>query len=94
MTLLCISQVIMPEVPDWETDYRLWQLDLQNKYNKVLPDEFVQPKTNYEQDATEDGQQWQPAPRTTEADATMDMKSLWRRLDRRLFLLVRTKGDC
>lgn len=83
----------MPEVPDWETKYRLWQLDLQNKHNKVLPEEFTQPKTTYDQQG-EDGQQWQPAPRTTEADAAMDTKSLWRRLDRRLFLLVKTRGDC
>ena len=86
-------QVIMPEPPEWESEYKLWQIDLQNKYNKVLPDEFIQPKTTYEQGDTEEGsQQWQPAPRVTEADHAMDTKSLWRRLDKRLFLLVKTKG--
>ena len=86
----------MPEPPEWESEYKLWQIDLQNKHNKVLPDEFIQPKTTYEQGETEEGsQQWQPAPRVTEADHAKDTKSLWRRLDRRLFLLVKTKGiDC
>lgn len=86
----------MPEPPEWESKYKLWQIDLQNKHNKVLPDEFIQPKTTYEQGETEEGsQQWQPAPRVTEADHAKDTKSLWRRLDRRLFLLVKTKGrDC
>lgn len=86
--------VIMPEVPEWETEYLGWKAELQNKGNKELPEEFTKGKTTYE---SEDGegaaQQWQPAPRETEADVAMDTKSLRRRLDQRLFLLVKTKGD-
>lgn len=82
----------MPEIPEWEIDYKVWQLELQNKHNKALPDEFIQPKTTFEDDGEESSQQWQPAPRETQADLAMDTKSLWRRLDRRLFLLVKTKG--
>ena len=83
----------MPEVSEWETDYLGWKAELQNRGNKELPEEFTKGKTTYE---SEDGegatQQWQPAPRETEADLAMDTKSLRRRLDQRLFLLVKTKG--
>ncbi len=83
----------MPEVPDWEAEHLAWQLELQNKYNKELPEEFTKGKTTYEAEDGEGGtQQWQPASRETEADVAMDTKSLRRRLDRRLFLLVKSKG--
>lgn len=87
-------QVITPELPEWEAEHRTWQLELHNKYNKQLPAEFTSSRTTYESaDGEGSSQQWQPAPRETEADATDDTKSLWRRLDKRLFLLVKTKGN-
>lgn len=86
--------VIMPELPDWESDYIAWQLEMQNKGNKELPEEFIKGKTIYEQEDGEGlAQRWQPAPRETEADVAMDTTSLRRRLDQRLFLLVKAKGN-
>ena len=83
----------MPEVPEWETEYLEWKAELQNRGNKELPEEFTKGKTTYEaEDGEGAAQQWQPAPRETEADVAMDTKSLRRRLDQRLFLLVKTKG--
>ena len=83
----------MPEVPEWETEYLEWKAELRNRGNKELPEEFTRGKTTYEaEDGEGAAQQWQPAPRETEADVAMDTKSLRRRLDQRLFLLVRTKG--
>lgn len=83
----------MPEVPEWEADYLGWKMELENKGNKELPEDFTTGKTTYE---SEDGegatQQWQPASRETEADVAMDTKSLSRRLDQRLFLLVKSQG--
>ena len=83
----------MPEVPEWEADYLGWKMELENKGNKELPEDFTTGKTTYE---SEDGegatQQWQPASRETEADVAMDTKSLRRRLDQRLFLLVKSQG--
>ena len=90
----CVAlQVIMPEVPEWEPEYLEWKAELQNRGNKELPEEFTKGKTTYEaEDGEGAAQQWQPAPRETEADVAMDTKSLRRRLDQRLFLLVKTKG--
>ena len=48
--------------------------------------------TAYEREGQGGTDQWTPAPRETEADAAGDTTSLRRRLDRRLFLLVRAKG--
>ena len=90
----CVAlQVIMPEVPEWEPEYLEWKAELQNRGNKELPEEFTKGKTTYEaEDGEGAAQQWQPAPRETEVDVAMDTKSLRRRLDQRLFLLVKTKG--
>lgn len=83
----------MPEVPEWEPEYLEWKAELQNRGNKELPEDFTKGKTTYEaEDGEGAAQQWQPAPRETEADVAMDTKSLRRRLDQRLFLLVKTKG--
>ena len=35
---------------------------------------------------------WEPAPRVTEADRHNDRQSPWRRLDRRLYFLVKGSG--
>lgn len=89
----CILQVIMPEAPEWETAYLTWQAELQNKSAKELPEEFTAEKVVIEQDGGEGGlHRWQPAPRETEADAANDTQSLRRKLDQRLFLLIKGKG--
>lgn len=83
----------MPEPPEWETEYRTWQHEMHSREKKVLPEEFTREKTVIELEGGEGGvRRWQPAPRETEADLAMDTKSLRRKLDQRLFLLVKDKG--
>ena len=82
----------MPEEPEWELQHREWQFKLRNRQSKELPKEFTESGTAYEREGQGVTDQWTPAPRETEADAAGDTTSLRRRLDRRLFLLVRAKG--
>lgn len=42
--------------------------------------------------ATETAALWQPAPRVTDADAANDVRSLDRKLDQRLLLLLKSPG--
>eukprot|EP00873_Tetraselmis_striata_P019503 jgi/Tetstr1/439767/TSEL_028181.t2 len=85
---------ITPEPKDYEVAYQEWQATLVSKY-KILPEEFTDVDKST---ATEDGDQetevdsWEPASRTTEADETGDVRTTWRKLDRRLFLLVKNKS--
>ena len=81
---------MIPDDPDWETEYRDWQEQLHRRYRKELPKEFAESENAQAEDSVE--ARWQPAPRVTEADATNDTKSLQRKLDRRLFLLLKGKG--
>lgn len=83
----------MPEPATWESEHLAWQAELRNKQSKELPEEFIQEKMVFEQEGGEGGlRRWQPAPRETEADVAMDTQSLRRKLDQRLFLLVKRKG--
>ena len=82
----------MPEAPVWESDYLAWQAEIQARESKELPEEFTQEKMVFEQEGEGSVNRWQPAPRETEADAANDTRSLRRKLDQRLFLLVKAKG--
>lgn len=82
--------VIIPEDPDWELEYREWQQSVRAKYMKQLPSEFIDAKESELADGA--GPRYEPAPRVTEADRANDRRSLKRRLDQRLFMLVRPKG--
>ncbi|KAL4440471.1 hypothetical protein ABPG75_003472 [Micractinium tetrahymenae] len=82
--------VVIPEEPEWELDYRQWQQAVRAKYMKQLPSEFINAKESELTD--EAGPKYEPAPRITEADKANDRRSLKRRLDQRLFMLVRPKG--
>ena len=83
----------MPEGAKWETEHLAWKADMLNRGNKNLPEEFIKEKMVFEQEGGEGRiRRWQPAPRETEADLAMDTQSLRRRLDQRLFLLVKGKG--
>lgn len=85
--------VIMPEASEWETEYLTWQHKMHSREKKELPEEFTTEKMVIEQEGGEGGVgRWQPAPRETEADIAMDTRSLRRKLDQRLFLLVKEKG--
>ena len=83
----------MPVASEWETEYLTWQHKMHSREKKELPEEFIKEKMVIEQEGGEGGVgRWQPAPRETEADIAMDTKSLRRKLDQRLFLLVKQKG--
>jgi len=83
-------QVVTPDDPPFEKEYYEWQEKLLRKYRKELPKEFEESEAKKAENASTSG--WQPAPRVTEADQQNDTKSLQRKLDRRLFLLLKREG--
>ncbi|GAB4813991.1 hypothetical protein N2152v2_001037 [Parachlorella kessleri] len=85
-------QLVAPPDADWELEYFTWQAELTEKYYKKLPKELIDPKKLVEETTTEGGSRWEPAPLETEADRAGDRRSLRRRLDQRIFLLVRPAG--
>ena len=80
---------MIPEDEDWEVDYAEAQNELYAKYSKPLPQEFQESEASKSEAAADT---WKPAPRVTEADRTNDFRSLHRKLDRRLILMVKAKG--
>ncbi|KDD73767.1 hypothetical protein H632_c1854p1 [Helicosporidium sp. ATCC 50920] len=79
-----------PAADQWEVDFRAWQSEFAARYSKELPDSLIE-----EQTVEEHGTQlnvWKAQPRTTPADVSNDRRSLRRRLDQRLFMLVRPRG--
>ena len=85
-----LLQVVIPEDEDWEIDYHQHQSALLSKYHSQMPPEFQESAASQAEALAED---WQPAPRITEADHTNDQRSLLRKLDRRLIFAVQIKGD-
>jgi large subunit ribosomal protein L46 len=83
-------QVVTPEDLPFQKEYYEWQYKLMRKYRKELPKEFQESEAKKAENASTSG--WQPAPRVTEADRSNDTKSLERKLDRRLFLMLKKKG--
>ncbi|KAK9803311.1 hypothetical protein WJX72_011878 [[Myrmecia] bisecta] len=87
------SPVIVPDEPAWENEYLTWREQLQQRYYKEYPPQFLAGKGAQQDEAEQDTRtQFQPAPRITEADHNNDRKSLWRKLDQRLYLLVKERG--
>jgi large subunit ribosomal protein L46 len=82
--------VVTPDNPGYEKDYYEWQEKVMRKYHKELPKEFEESEARKAENASTSG--WQPAPRITKADESNDVKSLERKLDRRLFLMLKRKG--
>lgn len=83
--------VVMPDMPPWEKAYRDWQEDFNSKTYKTLPSKLTEGAKT--EGSEESSSTWEPAPRETQADVTGDRKSLRRRLDQRLFLMVKKKGE-
>ncbi|KAI8113089.1 hypothetical protein M9435_003095 [Picochlorum sp. BPE23] len=83
--------VLMPEMPQWEKEYRDWQEEFNSKTFKTLPSKLTEGAKS--EGSEESSSTWEPAPRETLADTTGDRKSLRRRLDQRLFLLVKKNGQ-
>jgi large subunit ribosomal protein L46 len=61
-------------------------------YSKTLPPAITEDKKAREGAGDDAATQWRPASRETEADRSGDRRSLRRRLDQRIFMLVRQKG--
>lgn len=95
ITVACVFErlpVVMPAFPSWEIEHEEWRANLVAKYSKKLPKEFTDPKKAEQQAGEQGGNQWQPAPLETAADKSGDKKSLRRRLDQRIFFLVKPKS--
>ena len=86
-------QVVIPEDEDWEKEWDEWHDQLWSQWKKVTPPELYRQKFSTESfTGNDDEEEWSPGPRVTEADHKNDTKSLERKLDRRLFLLLRRAG--
>lgn len=85
--------VIMPEPPEWEVEYADWRAQLANHGAKILPKEFIEPRGSDEGSSTSNlesiGGRWEPSPRETNADRAGNHRTTHRRLDQRIFLLLR-----
>ena len=88
-----VVKVVIPDDADWEKEWDEWHEELWRKWRKVTPPELYRQKYTAESfTGNDEDEDWEPAPRVTEADHRNDTKSLERKLDRRLFLLVNSKG--
>jgi large subunit ribosomal protein L46 len=81
--------VIMPPPAEWEAEYMAWADARAAAAAKPLPPLFTDAKASAADAAGGGAARWAPAPRETAADAAGDRASLRRRLDQRLFMLVR-----
>ena len=71
--------VVTPEPEAWEVEYRSWSEERRAKFLRELPNDLVDPEES----------QFSPASRETPADVSGDARTLKRKLDQFLFLVVR-----
>lgn len=89
-----MRQVVIPDDLRFEVDYHQLKERLFNKYRQPVPEEFASVRGGSAEEGTEGGQAgFVPAAVTTEADEANDTTSLRRALDKRLFLLIKARGD-
>lgn len=85
----------MPTPPQWEFDYATWQETLMARRLKAVPKEFTDDKRVVDEQASggpSSESRWQPAPLETAADRSGDRKTTRRRLDQRIFMLIKKKN--
>mmetsp|Transcript_40369 Transcript_40369/g.48938 ORF Transcript_40369/g.48938 Transcript_40369/m.48938 type:complete len:267 (+) Transcript_40369:138-938(+) len=85
--------LIAPEPEQWDVEYQEWsrQRKLDMGFWMELPDELIQ--TTKTEESPEEAA-WEPAPRVTHADLSGDKRSLYRALDKKLYLVFKTAdGD-
>jgi large subunit ribosomal protein L46 len=85
----------MPPPPEWELDYAAWQETLMARRLKPVPKEFTDDKRVLDEQASSgpsSESRWQPAPLETVADRSGDRKTTRRRLDQRIFMLIKKKN--
>jgi large subunit ribosomal protein L46 len=104
-TILERTPIIMPEPTPEEREFQQFRLLMANARARELPPELEKQLFGKSADGNADGVQlldpelfevdedgeYEPAPRETDADRTNDRRSLNRKLDRWLFLVVRRK---
>jgi large subunit ribosomal protein L46 len=78
--------MVAPPPEPWEAEYQQWSDERRRKFLKKLPEGLVNPKAEFEE--RDQGEDFEPAPRETEADKTGDQRTMHRRLDEFLFLVV------
>ena len=81
--------VVTPALEAWEVEYRSWSEERRAKFLQELPPELVDPKGEFEELADPEDARFVPASRETAADVSGDARTLDRRLDQFLFLVVR-----
>jgi large subunit ribosomal protein L46 len=87
--------LVMPSPPQWELDYATWQETLMARRLKPVPKEFTDDKRVVDEQASggpSAESRWQPAPLETAADRSGDKKTTRRRLDQRIFMLIKKKN--
>ncbi|KAL6783976.1 MRPL46 [Auxenochlorella protothecoides x Auxenochlorella symbiontica] len=85
--------LVVPPHPDWEVEHSRWRFEWNLPYFKKYPADFIdEPRTEETDSAVAASNRWEPAPLESEADRSGDVRSLKRRLDQRVFMLVRRKG--
>lgn len=83
---------VMPEPPAWETEYRAWSEARGARFLKELPEELVNPKGEFEETESDAEAAFEPADRVTDADRSGDVRTLHRKLDQFLFLVVQDRA--
>mmetsp|Transcript_40867 Transcript_40867/g.130535 ORF Transcript_40867/g.130535 Transcript_40867/m.130535 type:complete len:245 (+) Transcript_40867:234-968(+) len=79
--------VVHEALPDWEVEYQEWREKWNAHKYLVLPENFGMPdKANPGAEGGES--KWEPADVVTDDDRSNNRKSLYRRLDTKLFLIV------
>ena len=82
----------MPELEEWETEYQRWRERFERR--RALPKDLVEETKIAGVAGLSEEPQWEPAPRQTAADRSGDRSTLQRRLDKRIFMLLRSRsGD-
>lgn len=85
--------VVMPEMPPWEREYKEWQRAWNARRFHELPKTFTTSNVKMGDEGKSSGRAaWEYAPLKTSADVANNVKSLQRKLDQRLFLLVKKDG--
>ena len=81
--------VVTPEPEAWEVEYRSWSEERRAKFLRTLPNDLVDPKGEFEELVDPEESRFTPASRETPADVSGDARTLKRKLDQFLFLVVR-----
>ena len=82
---------VIPPPPQWEMEYQTWSHERAMKFRKEMPEELVNPKTDFE-DTESEHETFVEAPRETEADKSGDVRTMHRRMDEFLFLVVQERS--